>query len=84
MTVSLQDIINRIADGADTLLAEAGSRAQVRAAIEELLAAEHPRLSPADRAKVVAGVVAILDKEGFFEGSGADNVWDEEVAGEEE
>ena len=84
MTAPLQDLINRIADNADDFLVEASNRIQARAAIEELLSADHPGLSPADRTKVIAGVIAILEKEGFFEGSKGDNVWDAEVAGDED
>jgi hypothetical protein len=82
MAALLQEIIDKIADEADDFLAEASSRAQARAGIEELLTADYPRLAAADRAKVVAGVIAILDKEGFFEGAPGENVWDEEIAGE--
>ncbi len=82
MAAPLIEIIDKIADDADDLLADAANRAQAKAVVEEVLSSQHPKLSPADRAKVVSGVIAILEKEGFFEGSGGDNIWDEEVAGE--
>lgn len=69
--VDLQRIIDDIADQADEFLATASNRAQARAGIEELLTAEHSALAAGERAQVVAGVMAILENEGFFEGLGA-------------
>lgn len=81
METQLQSIIDHIADTADDFLADASNRAQARAGIEELLTADYSQLSPADRVKVVAGVMVILNKEGFFEGAESGNIWDEEVSG---
>jgi hypothetical protein len=65
--VDPDSIIAQIANEADDLLAGAGNRKEARADLAELLDADHPKLSPADRKKVIEGVIAILDKEGFFE-----------------
>jgi hypothetical protein len=74
--VTLQAIINHIADEADDFLAGALNRAQARAGIEETITAEYPALPPEERAEVVKAVMAILDEEGFFEhdpGEGGDD-----------
>jgi hypothetical protein len=68
MEHSLQAIIDRIADQADEVLAGASNRAEARAGIEEMITADFLRLSPAERARVVAAVMEVLEKEGFFEG----------------
>ena len=82
MTETLQGIIDRIADEADDILGDSKDRTQARAGIEETITAKFFSLSPAERAEVLAGVMRILDKEGFFEGPGGDNVWEAEVSGE--
>jgi hypothetical protein len=79
----LQSIVDRVADDADDLLAEASDRAQARAAIEEHLTAGYPRLTAAQRKQIILGVMAILEREDFFPARGGANVWDEEVAGEQ-
>lgn len=68
--MNLHAIIEKVADGADDFLAGASNRSEARAGIAELLNADYPQLSPADRAKVVEGVMAILEKEDFFTGTG--------------
>lgn len=68
MDDSLQSIIDRIADQADDVLAGASNRAEARAGVEEMITADFLRLSPPERAHVVAGVMALLEKEGFFDG----------------
>jgi hypothetical protein len=68
MEASLQAIIDHLADQADEVLAGASNRAEARAGIEEAITADYLALSPADRAQVVAGVMEILEREGFFEG----------------
>jgi len=72
MDASLQTIIDHIADQADDFLAGAGNRAEARAGIEEVITADFLSLSPADRAHVVAGVMAVLEREGFFESGAGD------------
>jgi hypothetical protein len=83
MPATLQNIIDRIADEADDFLGEARDRNQARAGVEEAVTAEFSGLSAIERKTVVSAVMSILDREGFFEGHGGDNVWEEEVTGEE-
>jgi len=68
MEASLQTIIDQIADQADDVLAGASNRGEARAGIEEAITADYLFLTPPDRARVVAGVMAVLEQEGFFEG----------------
>ena len=74
--MDLRSLIEEIASQADDFLAGAANRKEARAGIDELINADHPRLSPADRQKIAEGVMAILENEGFFEfnhpGSSAD------------
>lgn len=65
--MDLEAIIDQIADEADDFLAGASNRAQARAGVEEFLTAEHPALAANDRAQVVAGVMQVLEREGFFD-----------------
>jgi hypothetical protein len=67
MAIDLRPIIDDIANRADEFLADAKNRAQGRAGIEEFITMEHAELGPIDRKKVVDGVMAILDKEDFFD-----------------
>ena len=73
------ELIDRIADRADELLAGASNRAQARAGVEEQVTLEQPGLPPAERHRVVEGVMAILDREGFFEGEHAAGSTDDEA-----
>ncbi|HZZ56220.1 MAG TPA: hypothetical protein VFE31_00220 [Opitutaceae bacterium] len=66
--MNLQAIINHIADQADEFLDGVADRAQARAGIEEVITADYPSLPPEERAAVVAGVMRILDQEGFLDG----------------
>ena len=74
--MDLRSLIEEIASQADDFLAGAANRKEARAGIDELINADHPRLSPGDRQKIAEGVMAILENEGFFEfnhpGSAAD------------
>lgn len=65
--VDLNQIIGTAADEADDFLAHVTSRAEARAAIREYLDAHHPELSEADVPRVVAGLMVLLDDEGFFD-----------------
>ena len=65
--MNLHDIIDAVADQADDFLAGADNRAQARAGIMELLNADYPGLTHADRKTVADRVMDILDREGFFE-----------------
>ncbi|HTX65203.1 MAG TPA: hypothetical protein VMD31_05500 [Opitutaceae bacterium] len=64
--MDLRPFIDEIAGQADDFLDGAANRAEARAGIAEQVNANHPELSPADRRKVVDGVMAILETEGFF------------------
>ena len=69
--MNLHAIIDEVADEADDFLAGASNRSEARAGIAELLTADYPQLSSADRTKVVEGVMAILEAEDFFAGVGS-------------
>jgi hypothetical protein len=76
--MDLHSIVDEIASQADDFLAGSADRKEARAGIEELLNADYPRLSPAERRKVADDVMAILENEGFFEfgaagGAGGDS-----------
>ena len=74
--MNLQSIIHDIAARADDVLEGASNRAQARAGIEEVITLDYLSLSPSERGQVVNGVMAILEKEGFFEanpGGGPDD-----------
>ena len=66
MTVDLRPTIDDIANRADDFLDGSPDRAHARAGIEEIITMDYPALSPADRATVVAGVMAVLNDEDFF------------------
>lgn len=68
--MDLSSIIDEIASQADDFLASAANRKEARAGIDELVNTNYSRLSPVDRKKVVEGVMAILEQEGFFETGG--------------
>lgn len=71
-----QAIIHDIALRADDVLAGASNRAQARAGIEELITLDYLFLTPAERHHVVVGVMAVLEREGFFDtvpGTGEDD-----------
>jgi hypothetical protein len=79
--MDLRAIIEEIASKADEFLAEAANRKEARAGIDELINADYPQLSPGDRQKAAAGVMAILEEEGFFElagSGGSDGAVDDE------
>ena len=65
--MGLKAIINEIADQADAFLEGVAKRDEARAAISEQITILHPSLSGPDRAKVIEGVMSLLDQEGFFE-----------------
>ncbi len=64
--MSLERVLDEIASQADDFLARASNRAQARAGIAELLNADYPQLTAAEREKVTVGVMAILEAEDFF------------------
>jgi hypothetical protein len=66
MEIDLRPIIDEIAAQADDFLQGARDRAQARAGIQELLTIDYADLTPAARAKVTDGVMAVLEREDFF------------------
>lgn len=66
MPADLRPIIDDIANRADDFLDGSTDRAHARAGIEEVITMDYPALHPADRASVVAGVMAVLIDEDFF------------------
>ncbi|HWA09307.1 MAG TPA: hypothetical protein VG838_07660 [Opitutaceae bacterium] len=82
--MDLGAIIDEIASQADDFLAGAANREQGRAGISELITVDYPDLRPADRKKVVDGVMAILEREDFFDTEFAGGAFDdnEEEEGE--
>lgn len=69
--MNLNAIIDEVADGADDFLAGASNRSEARAGIAELLNADYPQLSQAEKSQVTDGVMAILESEDFFVGIGS-------------
>lgn len=65
--MNLRSVIDEIASRADDFLAGAANRKEARAGVDELINADYPQLSPAERKQVAEGVMTILDNEGFFE-----------------
>lgn len=83
MEPTLQQIINNAADAADDFLNGVSSMTEARPAIREFLAQNHPKLPKPAVEQVVAGVLSILDDEGFFEGRSDDGAWGDEGSGED-
>jgi hypothetical protein len=65
--MDLTALAGAICDEADDFLAGASSRAEARAGIAEWLTIRHPKLGAAERRQVTDRVMAILEREGFFE-----------------
>ena len=65
--MSMKPIIDDIADQADDFLDGVMIRSDARAAISEQLSIKYPRLNGSERAKVIDGVLLVLDGEGFFD-----------------
>ena len=77
-------LITRIADQADDFLEGVTSREQARAAISEMVTIEDSSVPPDTRNQVVDGVMQLLEREGFFEGTGGGRSADEADDSEEE
>ncbi len=86
LPMNIQEIINTVADDADDFLSGVSSMTEARPAIREYLKSSYPKLSTEEGVRVVAGILAILGEEGFFEGSGKGDSWADEgpIASEEE
>lgn len=79
--MNVQDIILAAADDADDFLAGISTMAEAKPAIREYLKLHHPQLAPPDEARVIEGLIAVLEEEGFFEGAGGADALDEDAAG---
>ena len=65
--MKLQAIISAAADEADGFLGGVTSPAEARPLIVEWLTDNQPGLTAPDRQKVVQDLLALLEREGFFE-----------------
>ena len=75
--MNLEAIINAAADDADEFLAGTRSMTEARPAIRDYLKENHPNLSPMEAQQVTAGLLAILEEEGFFQGEVSEDSWDD-------
>ena len=78
MPDSLQYIVNTAADEADDFLRGVTSVSEAKPVILEWLADRHPGLPPPERQKIVQGLLALLDREGFFEATCIGDSWEGE------
>lgn len=69
--MDLDAIINAAANEADELLTGVTTMTEARPMLRDYLKSHHPKLGPIDAQRVLAGVLAILDEEGFFEAGNA-------------
>ena len=80
--MDLNAIISAVADQADELLAGVATMTEAWPAIREYLKGKHPKLGVLDVQRVTAGVLAILEEEGFFEVGATNDSWDDPEARE--
>jgi|GEM_PF-3780168 len=76
MSTNVQAVINAAADEADTLLQGATNPAEAKPLLLEWLVDNHPAMPKPERLEVVAGVLTLLEREGFFTGAGTGDEWD--------
>jgi len=67
--MDLDAIISAAADEADEFLTGVSTMTEARPMIRDYLKSRHPKLGPVDVQRVTAGLLAILEEEGFFEAS---------------
>ena len=77
--MQLDNIIGALADRADDLLVDVKNEKEARTSLAEILAKEHPKLSPAERLKVISEVLAILEEEDFFDSKGGGDRWSDDA-----
>ena len=65
--MNLQAIINAAADEADGFLNGITTAGEAKPLIAEWLTENQPGLTAPDRQRVVQGLLALLEREGFFE-----------------
>jgi hypothetical protein len=75
--MELEAIINAVADEADDFLAGITTKAEARTVILSYLGDHYPDLAPGACARVASGLLAILDREGFFDTRGPRDAWSE-------
>ncbi len=75
MSDTVQSIINAAADEADSLLDGIASPADAKPILLEWLSDNFPQLPEDQRHSAVHGVVSILKREGFFDGSNQGPNW---------
>lgn len=66
MESDVRPIIEEIASQTDDFLHGVSDRAQARAGISDFITLDFVDLTPAQRANVIAGVMAVLESEDFF------------------
>ncbi|MEY2881656.1 MAG: hypothetical protein RLZZ15_4036 [Verrucomicrobiota bacterium] len=66
VTAHLRSLIDELASRAEDFSADPPDRAQTKSALAEELTLDYPTLPAADRAAVVAGVMAALAEADFF------------------
>ena len=76
METNVQAVIKAAADEADSLLEGIANPAEAKPALMEWLADNHSALTKPERLQVVAGVLSLLAREGFFEGAAGGDDWD--------
>jgi hypothetical protein len=83
MSTNVQAVINGAADEADSLLEGIANPAEAKPVLLEWLADNHSALTKPERLQVVAGVLSLLAREGFFScAAGGDESDDPSEAGE--
>ena len=80
--MDLDAIINSAADVADDFLSDASSMTEARGMIRAYLTEHHTGVKKPDTERVIAGVLPILDEEGFFESSGKRDEWSDDDSDE--
>jgi hypothetical protein len=67
IAMNMERIIDEAADEADEVLNGIRVAKEARPVIQEWISERHPELNGGDRTKVAAGVLSILQREGFFD-----------------
>lgn len=66
MSTSVHAVINAAADEADTLLEGVATPTEAKPILAEWVTDNYPALPKPERAEAVAGVIELLEREGFF------------------
>lgn len=82
MITTVQAVINAAADDADSLLEGIATPAEAKPLLREWLADHHPAIAPTERDEIVAGILSLLAREGFFEAAAGDETNDSAEMGE--